>query len=426
MATARPYRQKDRKNHWECEVSLGPDPKRPGRYVRRSFVLCPASCDRECSPFPEYRVRTKREAVSAADAIAKRLREGADLERRLVRSPSFADLVDRWLRFLAADNRSPNTLNSYAGLARRHLVPTFGDRAAVDITTAQIQVHLDGLRASGLSPATCERVLTVARQLFQWAVQRELVPTNPAREVRRPTQHKTRVAMPDRDTVLFALGVLDREASRWLATFALLAAATGARRGELCALRWADVDLADPDPVMRISRSVNRWRQIGPTKTHAARTVPLNGTARAALAAWRDSVLAEHREVEGDIRDVAGEWLVFASDDGPTAPRNPDAVTRQIKRVLDAYRAANPGALPARVWAHGLRHYAASVMLAGSDDPIETAKILGHASPKMTLDVYGHPVDKRRRTTVDLIDRALNPPSLISYQVEPSPAQSET
>ena len=407
MASVRPYRYQGRKNHWECAVSLGPDPDRPGRYLKKSFVLCPASCDLGCSPYPDYRARTSREAERAADAIRDRLKAGADLQRRLASTPSFADLVDQWLTWLATTDKTRNTLHSYEGLARRHLVPVFGARPAADITPQDLQNHIDSLRASGLSPATCQRVLSVARQVYKWATKRvEGITVNPAREVDRPTQSKQSVKMPSAQAVQLVLGAIDRQGSRWLAVFALLAASTGARRGELCALRWADVDLEQR--TVSISRSVNRWREIGSTKTHAARTVPLGDTALAALHGWKAETLNEVRQAEGDIRTLPGEWLVFPSDDGPTMPRNPDAVTRALSRALARFRAEHPEIeLADRVWMHGLRHYAASNLMRGGD-AVETARLLGHSTPAVTLNVYGHPLDDGR-DAIDRLDRSLRP-----------------
>lgn len=132
---------------------------------------------------------------------------------------------------------------------------------------------------------------------------------------------------------------------------------TGLRRSELLALRWADADLAAREVRVRWSKTED-----------GARWVPLSDAAVAALVRWRT--------VQG-----LGSGYVFTMPDG--RPLRPQYATRLFDRLRQQ------AGLPVMTL-HGLRHMAASLLLASGADVEFVSKVLGHSNVRVTSGIYSH------------------------------------
>jgi integrase len=158
----------------------------------------------------------------------------------------------------------------------------------------------------------------------------------------------------------------------------------GLRRGELRALLWRDVDLADG--LIRVERSMSGHGETGEPKSRAGRRgVPI-------VAALRD-LLVEHKLV---TRRDAG--LVFGSS--AAQPFTPTAVR---KRALTAWRLA--GLEP--IGLHECRHTFASLLIAAGVNAKAITAYLGHASIQTTFDLYGHLMPGNEDEAVALVDAYL-------------------
>jgi integrase len=166
-----------------------------------------------------------------------------------------------------------------------------------------------------------------------------------------------------------------------LAVLILVAASTGARRSELIALRWSDVDLEDGK--VRIARGI----VLGldglvekDTKTHSVRTVALDDTTVDALTVHRSGALT--RLSAGGLDWEPTSFVFTPAVDGST-PWFPDSASRRFRRLCEA---AGVGG----VRLHDLRHYVATRLLANGVDVRTVAGRLGHRNAATTLNVYAH------------------------------------
>jgi integrase len=171
----------------------------------------------------------------------------------------------------------------------------------------------------------------------------------------------------------------------WTTPFMVLAGppvfGPGMRRGELCALRWSDIDLDAARIVVR--RTVGRIEnqlvfKDRPKSDHGRRTIDLDPTTVVVLRAHRRAQL-EHRMAFG------GGWpdhdLVFTRFDG--SPVHPD----RMAAVFDRRVAKAP---VKRIRFHDLRHTHCAHLIGAKQDPKLISKRMGHASVAFTLDRYGH------------------------------------
>jgi len=211
---------------------------------------------------------------------------------------------------------------------------------------------------------------------------------NPAADLELPTVTAPKMATLEQDQARRLLATVET-APAWLRLLVVLGLALGCRRGELLALRWADV--APEAGTVRVGRSARivggRLEVKGPKTDAGYRTLALPAFAVAALRRCR----AEQVETQlalGGAYDAAAD-LVVCHDDG--RPVRPDYAS-------SAFRALRQRAgLPATVHVHTLRHSAASFLAAQ----------LGHADGgALALRVYVHPLEENRRRAAVYLDRA--------------------
>ena len=167
----------------------------------------------------------------------------------------------------------------------------------------------------------------------------------------------------------------DRLAALWH-----LFLATGARRGELLALRWADVDFETSEVRISQSRTTVGYEvsEQAPKTAAGRRTIAIAGEALATLE--------RHRRQQREERLVAGPaWTdsnhVFTNEIGQ--PLHPDWTSKRFREIADATE------LP-RLRLHDLRHSSATLLLDAGLSPRVVADRLGHADPALVLRVYGH------------------------------------
>jgi integrase len=169
---------------------------------------------------------------------------------------------------------------------------------------------------------------------------------------------------------------------RNLFPIAVVALGTGMRRGELCALRWQDVDLDAGS--LRVERSLERTRKEGlrfkaPKTARGRRTISLSPAVVVELRMhWKAQ--QEQRLALGAGK-APPESLVFANWDGTTRP--PNGLTKEFALAME-----NIG-LP-HVTLRTLRHTHASQLITSGMDILTVSRRLGHSSPAITLTVYGH------------------------------------
>ena len=168
----------------------------------------------------------------------------------------------------------------------------------------------------------------------------------------------------------------------------MLAAATGARRSELIALRWTDVDLE------RGMVSIERGIVSGPdglvekgTKTHSSRRVSLDAGTAAALVDHHARATDRARMCRVPL---AADAFVFSNAVDGSEPWFPDSVSRSFRLLCD--KEGVPG-----VRLHDLRHFVATQLLSAGVDVRTVAGRLGHRNAATTLNVYAHFVEQADR-----------------------------
>jgi integrase len=284
----------------------------------------------------------------------------------------------------------PSTWESYRGVVRRHLLANLGDMPLGALTKRDFErlyarIFLGGgVGGRPLSRRSVGYVHGVAHKALEDAVDDGLLERNPAHRATLPkVDHAAtgdtgeRLATWDAEQLrAFLAGIAD---SRYGPLF-LVAAFTGLRRGELCGLRWQDVDL--DRKVLHVRRAltiIRRQVRLKPPKSSRARALHIDDAVVEALGRQR----AWQREQAATLGPVwHNRWdLVFTADTG--RPLVPDSVSRAFKETVQQ--------LPVpRIRLHDVRHTHATLMLQAGVPIKVVSERLGHASAQLTMDIYAH------------------------------------
>jgi integrase len=282
-----------------------------------------------------------------------------------------------WLN--SALTQSPKTLERYRQLARLQIIPHLGEIKLQKLRPEHLEQWHAALLATDLSARTVSHAHKVLGAALKQAVENGTLARNVA-AIRKPPsveQQEIEILNPDQIKT-----VLDGLAGHALHPIASLALATGMRRGELLAVQWSDVDL--DRAVLRVERSVEETRsglRVKPPKTK-------RGRRNIGLPPEAVAMLREHRKAQTELRLKLGQGgqpvLVFSDTEGKML--SPNGVSRSWRQTCEARK------LP-RVPFHALRHTHASTLLRAGVDVLTVSRRLGHSSPSMTLDVYGHLIE---------------------------------
>jgi integrase len=311
-------------------------------------------------------------------------------------------LRDTWLPAVRV-KVAPSTWTSYHQNLAGHVAARIGHVRLDALDAATLDKLYANLEAAGLGRSTVRLIHTQLHRALADAVTWDLIVRNPTDLVTPP---KPARRTPSTWTAAELRAFLAGVAADRLAGLYEVVAATGMRLGEVVALTWADLHLDDGYLTVRRAktRAGHRRVELAPTKV-------------AALRAHRKRQAAEQLQFGAGYRD---HGLVFTRPGGE--PLNPDAVLLQFKR-----RAARLG-LPV-IRFHDLRHGWATMALEGGEHPKLVAEQLGHASVRVTLDVYSHVTPGMQRDAVTRVARRFlaEPPvsSLLADEPAAGPGERE-
>ncbi len=348
---------------------------------------------------PRQISRTFHGGARAADNALRELVEKHAEGRPDGWGMTVGQFLDRWLEECERLDLSPTTLRTYRSQIGQTIRPRLGKLALRRLTPKHLDDLYGEMKANGKSSKTIRNHHAIISSALHQAVRWEWARENVADKAKPPRVSQRRVRPPSVDSVRAVVEEAEARDPR-IAPLLMLAALTGMRRGELCALRWTDVDL--DIGVLEVSRSV----VVVPgglaektTKTDRSRRVALDEVGVALLRAHRARVDEWAREAGGTLTDDA---YIFSPYIDGSKPFRPDNVTGFFMRVRDGL-----GLKTVRL--HDLRHFTATQLIGAGVDVRTVAGRLGHSDPSLTLRVYSHVIEERDRAAAAVIGRVLSP-----------------
>lgn len=361
---------------WELRVSTGRDPL-TGKYPQVTRT------------FRGNKTAARRALAALANEVAEGRHTGSDGLARV--------LFDRWWA-QARTNYAETTARSWDGYIANRILPGLGALRLKRIGPDDLDAFYAALLADGMAPGAVRVVHSICNLAFDQAVRWKWLAGNPVRLARPPRVPRAEISPPAPAEVMRLVAAADTTDPE-LATLLRLAVATGARRGELCGLRWSNLSITNRTLV--IARSVFTRKGVDPgekdTKTHAARTLSLDSKTVEVLEVHR-ARMEERAAIAGtQLRDDA---YIFAADVDGGRPWAPDRVSGAWRRLVVRSDAGH-------IRFHDLRHMHGTRLL-DAGIPVRTVSgRLGHANASTTLDVYAAWVPARDRDAADVIGREM-------------------
>ena len=299
-----------------------------------------------------------------------------------------------------------NTRANYQQFFDKQIYPAIGSLLITDITPAMVSKLLLDYQKKGFSHGSCIKLYNILNGLFEMAFLDDTIPMSPMLKVKRPVQSKDSIDKPESEKALtaqelnYVLSCVNSEytaalqniekgrdkhrtvlysALLWRA-YIELSADTGARRGELCGLKWSDIDWEKK--TVTISRNLQYTAQKG-----IYVTTPKNGKARVVDIGEDASVLLKALQTEQSTHHLS-EWVF--SQEGTNTPIHPQSPTRYFKKFGERYDI--PDFHP-----HLLRHSAASIAITHGADIASVSQRLGHSDTAVTLRMYTHANEESMR-----------------------------
>ena len=367
------------------------------------------------------------EALTAASPVPSA--EANDFARQQSAAASevitLGSWMDRWLENYARPTIKHSTYCSYELYVRAHIKPQIGGLYMNTLRADDLQAFFNEraksgnqARKGGLAPKTLTNLRNMMHMAFGQAVKNHLLQENLIEGIRLPKATKTEMR------------VLSREEQRRLMTAARLAPEpaafgiifdmfTGLRLGELCGLRWENVDMENRSFLIFVKKKSQPKHDD--SITAAVKTMPTTKTDNSRRRVFiMDELFHDfemYRSIQMSIKEqdycYNPDGYVFCQENG--SPYEPRTYQDLFKRCIRQAGIADANF-------HSLRHTFATRSLEQGMDVVTLSRLLGHANPSITLDKYGHALDDHKRDSVaKLGDIYLAKPQ----QREPAPTPQE-
>ena len=293
---------------------------------------------------------------------------------------TLGEWLDKWLDEYMIFTVRESTLDSYRAMVKNQVKPFIGGKQISSLTTADMQKFYNKIKKEGrvrehpihgkaLADSMVRGVHMMLHEALDTAVKERLIAKNPTNGTTVPKcNYPEKQILGDNQLETFLEAIKGHE---YWCDFFYVEVMTGLRRGEICGLRWQDINFEENKLQVKRSVSVKKGGgvSIGETKTETGvRCIQMPPSVAELLKSKKQTAITE--------------W-VFPHFLHPEQPISPASAYRKLKVIL------KNAELPL-IRFHDLRHTFATHATQGGVDPKTLAGILGHTNASFTLDTYTH------------------------------------
>jgi len=348
----------------------------PSGTQRAQFTIPSKTGDK---PHRETRsFRTKREAENWLRDMNRDVDAGLYAENHNITLDNYCL---EWLSTKRLQLRA-TTLDDYERLCRLYILQYFGNRTMRSIKTPDINALYVSLGKRGIGTPTIDYVHRVLRAIFSSAMRDGVVSFNPCQYASHP--HPVKSKNVEVLSISDLAAFLEQADKTVFAALFRTAVMTGMRLGELLGLTWRDIDFYLG--TIQVNKQIPT-RHIKGRPREATKPKTVAGVRILPVGKNLLEVLRCHKESQREhLAFMGSSWhdqdLVFPSSIGtPLEAGRPQKACKKIFYVIG---------LNDSFTFHNLRHTAASIMLANGMSLVEVSLYLGHSSPVITAQIYGH------------------------------------
>ena len=310
---------------------------------------------------------------------------------------TLGEWMDKWMDEYMIFTIKENTIKGNRSQIDHQIKPFIGHKQLASLTTADIQKFYNKIKKEGrvhphpihghvLSDSMVRKIHMMLHEAMEVAVRERYIVRNPTDNTTIPKKTTTEKQVLDDSQLNRFLEAIQGEP--YWHDFFYVEVMTGLRRGEICGIKWSDIDFNEG--TLCIKRSVSTKEgggvSIGETKTDAGvRTIIMPPSVATLL--WKKR------------SDAINEW-VFPHYTNPSDPLHPSSAYKKLKTLLKRLE------LPLLRF-HDLRHTFATQATDGGVDPKTLAGILGHTDASFTLDTYTHVTSDMQRGASAIVNNMM-------------------
>ena len=376
-----------RSNKWQVVIELGID-ERTGKRLRHT----------------KDGFKTKREAITYATQKKIELLNGINPTNSKV---LLKDFIMDWYNNHICKTLALNTISNYKSRIETHIIPYMGNMKLNKITTANVQRFYYHLMDKKLKPYTAKRIIQVLTSCFKYAKKLNLISTIPTDIEYFKDEYEDKVKVWDETQLNYFLSQIN---NNYLYLPVLTTVLTGMRIGELCGLRWTNVDLENGE--IHICEQVIQDK-ISKTLVHTNILKTSKSNRTISIPPMLIKVLSNVKPKKNILIEKINDFVILNRDGGMCKPRNLSMnftkVVAKYKKSLDDFKNEKAIApigymqLP-QITFHDLRHTHATILLLHGENIKVISKRLGHKSTKITLDTYSHVLPEMEKHTANLLN----------------------
>ena len=316
----------------------------------------------------------------------------------------FKDFIYKWFNEYKSKTLSINTYTNYKSQIDTHIIPLLGSYKLTDITNVIIQDFYNKIISNGLKPSSAKKVMQTLNGCFKYAKKNKLIYVIPT-DIEKVPIEKTKIQYWSKDEIDFFLNSIK---DTRLYTPILIDILTGLRIGELCGLRWEDINLEEGFIEVNnqvINDKINKtllFSSILKTSTsHRIITIP--------------NILIEHlKAIKEDLHPLDTDFIITSANGTICNPRSLSmSFTKQVSKYkeplevmqklypnknLDDYKQLT------QITFHALRHTHATLLIFNGENIKVVSERLGHKDITTTLNTYVHVMKDMKNNTAKLLD----------------------
>ena len=283
-----------------------------------------------------------------------------------------------------------STLSSYVLLIENHLLPSFGNQ--YEIQEADVQTFVLQKLEAGLSQKTIKDILIVLKMILKFGAKHKMTTYIPF-EIQYPTRHEhSYIEVLSRANQKKIMShILEHFTFRNLGV--LICLSSGMRIGEICALKWEDIDV--DNGLIKVNRTIQRIYVIegDVRKTELLIDTPKTRNSIREIPMTKDLI----RIIKPIKKIVNSEFFVLTNEAKPTEPRTYRSFYKNLMRHLE---------IPEMKF-HGLRHSFATRCIESKADVKTVSVLLGHSNISTTLNLYVHPNMEQKKSVINNVFKGL-------------------
>lgn len=313
----------------------------------------------------------------------------------------FKDYINKWFDEYKSKNISINTKTNYRSRIDTHIIPKLGSYKLNKITNVIIQDFYNNLICDGMKPSSVKKIMETLTGVFKYAQKSKLIYTLPT-DIEKQPMNKSSVEFWIKEEIDFYMNEIK---GQYLYTPILIEVFTGLRVGELCGLRWCDIDFENK--CLTVNNQVIYDREL---KMLVFSKILKTDTSHRKITL--PQILIDHlQSIKHDSSET--DFVVLNREGLMCNPRN---LSMNFTQSIQKYKYSiedmkkNNKEIPLQymqlkqISFHALRHTHATLLIFNGENIKVISERLGHKNISTTLDTYTHVMDDMKNNTADLLD----------------------